>query len=110
MSFTVGLVKKKHTCPEHLSTQPLTPPATPLSSKPAPKISEDYLCQVFRENKRRKAPGPDSVPPACLKTCADQLAPIFKYLQRITGAMQSPLMLQMLHHHPRPKDTQNYWT
>ncbi len=33
--------------------------------------------QVFRENKGRKAPGPDSVSPACLKTCADQLAPIF---------------------------------
>ncbi len=33
--------------------------------------------QVFRENKRRKAPGPDGVTPACLKTCADQLAPIF---------------------------------
>ncbi len=33
------------------------------------------MSQVFRENKRRKAPGPDSVSPACLKTCADQLAP-----------------------------------
>ncbi len=27
--------KKKHTRPEHLSTQPLTPPATPLSPTPA---------------------------------------------------------------------------
>ncbi len=33
--------------------------------------------QVFKKNKRRKAPGPDGVSPACLKTCADQLAPIF---------------------------------
>ncbi len=33
--------------------------------------------QVFIKNKRRKAPGPDGVSPACLKTCADQLAPIF---------------------------------
>ncbi|KAL0148330.1 hypothetical protein M9458_056392, partial [Cirrhinus mrigala] len=40
-------------------------------------ISEDEVRQVFRKNKRRKAPGPDSVTPACLKTCADQLAPIF---------------------------------
>ncbi len=31
-------------------------------------------------------------------------------LQQITGAVRSPLMLQMLHHHPRPKETQNYWT
>jgi len=30
------------------------------------------MCQVFRENQRRKAPGPNSVSPACLKTCADQ--------------------------------------
>ncbi len=35
------------------------------------------MCQVFKKNKRRKAPGPDSVTPACLKSCADQLAPIF---------------------------------
>ncbi len=33
--------------------------------------------QVFIKNKRRKAPGPDGVSPACLKSCADQLAPIF---------------------------------
>ncbi len=31
-------------------------------------------------------------------------------LQQITGAVRSPLMLQTLHHHPRPKETQNYWT
>ncbi len=30
-------------------------------------------------------------------------------LQQITGAVRSPPMLQMLHHHPRPKGTQNYW-
>ncbi len=70
--------------------------------------------RVFRENKRRKAQGPDSVSPTCFKTCADQLAPIlnrfFNVLQQITGAVQSPLMFQMLDHHPRPKETQNYWT
>ncbi len=68
--------KTPHTRPE-LSTQPLTPPATPLSPTPALKISEDDMCQVCRENKRGKALGPGSVSPACLKTCADQLAPIF---------------------------------
>ncbi len=51
--------KTPHTHPEHLSTQPLTPSATPHSPTPALKISEDDLRQV------------------CLKTCADQLAPIF---------------------------------
>ncbi len=77
-----------HTRPEHLSTQPLTPPATHFSPTPALKMSEDDVRQVFRENKRRKAPGPDS-------------GSIFK---------KSPLMLQMLPYHPRPKETPNYWT
>ncbi len=56
---------------------PFTPPETPLSPTPALQISEDDVRQVFRMNKRRKAPGPDGVSPAWLKTCADQLAPIF---------------------------------
>ncbi len=69
-----------HTRPDHLSTQPLTPPATPLSPTPVLQISEDDVRQVFRKNKRRKAPGPDGVTPACLKTCVDQLAPIFSQI------------------------------
>ncbi len=56
---------------------PFTPPATPLSPTPALQIRDDDVCQVFKKNKRRKAPGPDGVSPACLKSCADQLAPIF---------------------------------
>ncbi len=50
---------------------PFTPPATPLSPTPALQIREDEVRQVFKKNKRRKAPGPDGVSPACLKTCAD---------------------------------------
>ncbi|KAL0148543.1 hypothetical protein M9458_056090 [Cirrhinus mrigala] len=69
-----------HTRSDHLFPQPLTPPATPLSPPPALQISEDEVCQVFRKNKRRKAPGPDGVTPACLKTCADQLAPILSQI------------------------------
>ncbi len=53
-----------HTPSDHLSTQPLTPSATPLSTPPAFQISEDDERQVFRKNKRRKAPGPDGVTPA----------------------------------------------
>ncbi len=49
----------------------------PLSPTPALKISEDDMRQVFRKNKRRKAPGPDGVSPVSLKSCADELAPIF---------------------------------
>ncbi|KAL0175519.1 hypothetical protein M9458_027849, partial [Cirrhinus mrigala] len=58
-----------HTRSDDLFLQPLTPP-----------ISEDDVRQVFRKKKRRKAPGPDGVTPACLKTCADQLAPIFSQI------------------------------
>ncbi len=66
MSYIAGLKKT-----------PFTPPATPLSPTPALHISEDDVHQVFRKNKRRKAPCPDGVTPACLKSCADQQAPIF---------------------------------
>ncbi len=52
------------------SSNPHLPP-------PALQISKDDVCQVFRKNKIRKVPGPDGVSPACLKSCADQLAPIF---------------------------------
>ncbi len=106
--FYCRFEKSPHTRPEHLSTQPLTPPATPLSPTPTIQIREDVR-QVFRKNKRRKAPGPDGVSPACLKTCADQLAPIFTQIfNRSLELCESPLMLQTLHHHPRPKETQNY--
>ncbi len=57
--------------------KPLTLPATPLSPTPAIQISEDEVRQVFRKQKRKKAPGSDVVTPACLKSCSDQLAPIF---------------------------------
>ncbi|KAL0173200.1 hypothetical protein M9458_033511, partial [Cirrhinus mrigala] len=69
-----------HTRSDDLFTQPLPPPATPLPPPPSLQISEDQVRQVFRKNKRRKAPGPDGVTPACLKTCADELAPIFSQI------------------------------
>ncbi|KAK3525532.1 hypothetical protein QTP86_033961 [Hemibagrus guttatus] len=72
---TAGLTP--HAPSENLSTQPLTPPATP---SPAFRISEDDVRQIFLKQKRRKAPGPDGVTPACLKTCADQLASIFSQI------------------------------
>ncbi|KAK3531709.1 hypothetical protein QTP70_025937 [Hemibagrus guttatus] len=75
---TAGLTP--HTRSENLSTQPLTPPATPFSPPPALRISEDDVRQIFLKQKRRKAPGPDGVTPACLKTCADQLAFIFSQI------------------------------
>ncbi len=60
--------KTPHTSPEHLSKQPLTPPATLL-----------YPTLHWKSVKMPCARSsiPESVSPACLKTCADQLAPIF---------------------------------
>ncbi|KAK3542697.1 hypothetical protein QTP86_034725 [Hemibagrus guttatus] len=75
---TAGLTP--HAPSEHLSTQPLTPPATPLYPPPALRISEDDVHQIFLKQKKRKAPGPDGATPACLKTCADQLAFIFSQI------------------------------
>ncbi len=110
--FYCRFEKTPHTRSEHLSTQPLTP-ATPLSPMPALQLSEDDVRQVFRKQKRKKAPGSDCVTPACLKSCADQLAPIFTQIfQQITGAVRSPfpLIFQTLHQHPHPKEIQNYRT
>ncbi|KAK3574414.1 hypothetical protein QTP86_006579 [Hemibagrus guttatus] len=75
---TAGLTP--HAPSEHLSIQPLTPPATPLSPPPALRISEDDVRQIFLKQKKRKAPGPDGVTPVCLRTCADQLAFIFSQI------------------------------
>ncbi len=54
-----------------------TPFTTPHSSSPALQIREDDVHQVFKKNKRSKAPGPQGVTPVSLKFSADQLAPIF---------------------------------
>ncbi len=105
--------EKKHPTPalDTISTQPLTPPATPLSPTPAIQISEDEVRQVFRKQKRKKHQAQTGVTPACLTSCADQLAPhLHKDLQQITGTVRSPFMLQTLHHHPHPKEIQNYRT
>ncbi len=50
-------------------------PFTPLSPTPELQIREDDMHQAFKNNKRRKALDPDEVTPACLKSCADRLAP-----------------------------------
>uniref|UniRef100_A0A7N8WMP4 Reverse transcriptase domain-containing protein n=1 Tax=Mastacembelus armatus TaxID=205130 RepID=A0A7N8WMP4_9TELE len=61
--------------------QPLTPPSiNPLSPALILQTSVDDVCRLFRKQKRRKAPGPDGVSPSCLRTCADQLAPIFSLI------------------------------
>ncbi|KAI7793933.1 hypothetical protein IRJ41_009315 [Triplophysa rosa] len=66
-----------HTNSDILSTQHLSPSVTP---PPALQISEEDVCRVFRKQKTRKAPGPDGISPACLKSCAIQLASIFSQI------------------------------
>ncbi|KAK3509858.1 hypothetical protein QTP70_015972, partial [Hemibagrus guttatus] len=69
------------THPDLHPSHPLTLPANPLCLPPATqnilKFCEEDVFRVFKKQKTRKAPGPDGVSPACLKVCADQLAPIF---------------------------------
>ncbi len=64
----------------HFTHSP-SPPATPLPPSPtilpAFKVCVEDVNQVFRKQNSRKASGPDCISPACLKVCADQLAPIF---------------------------------
>ncbi len=90
-NFYCRFGKTPHTRPEHLYTT-INTSSNPVSPTPALKTSEDDVRQVFRENKRRKAPVPDtSVSPACLKTCTDQLSPIFtKILNRSLELCEVP--------------------
>ncbi len=69
------------TCSDLHFTHSPSPPATPLPPSstilPVFKVCVEDVNQVFRKQKSRKASGPDGISPACLKVCADQLAPIF---------------------------------
>ncbi len=99
MSSIAGL-KKQHS---HL----LQPPPPPPSPTPALQIRED---DVQKEQKKES-----TRPRRCVTSLPKYLSwpagpHLHTDLQQITGAVGSPLMLQMLHHHPRPKETQNYWT
>ncbi len=55
---------------------PCNPPPSP-TILPAFKVCVEDVNRVFRKQKSRNASGPDGISPACLKVCADQLAPIF---------------------------------
>ncbi len=61
----------------HSPTPPATPPPPSPTTLPAFKVCVEDVNRVFRKQKSRKASGPDGISPACLKVCADQLAPIF---------------------------------
>ncbi len=62
------------------------------------------MCKVFRMNKRRKAPGSDGVTPVCLKSCVDQLAPIFtKIFNRSLELCEVPSYFKCATIFPVPK-------
>ncbi len=69
--------------PPSLPPSPPPPPSLPPSppppttTQPVLKVCVEDVNRVFRKQKSRKASGPDGISPACLKVCADQLAPIF---------------------------------
>ncbi len=63
---------------------PPPPPATPslpphcgICVEDVNRVCVEDVNRVFRKQKSRKASGLDGISPACLKFCADQLAPIF---------------------------------
>ncbi len=64
----------------HFTHSP-SPPVTPLPPSPtilpALKVCVEDVNRVFRKQKSRKASGREGISPACLKVCAEQLAPIF---------------------------------
>lgn len=63
--------------------QPTAPPAITYmypDFPPALMVCEGDVCQLFQRQKIRKAQGPDSVSPSCLKVCADELAHIFTWI------------------------------
>ncbi len=75
-----------------------------LNPPPALQISEDEVHQVFRKQKRTKAPGPNRLTPVCLKSCADQLAPIFtKIFNRSLELCEVPSCFQRPTIIPVPK-------
>ncbi len=102
MSFTVRFGKTPHPRPEHNTTINIS--STPRSPTPAMNICEYDMCQVSERKKEGKH-RTDSVVTSCLKNLCWPAGPhLHADLQQITGAVWSPLMLQMLHHHPRPKE------
>ncbi|CAM4570023.1 unnamed protein product [Leuciscus chuanchicus] len=59
---------------EHVRTPP--GPKKPLRLQRV-KVCVEDVSRVFKKQKTRKASGPDGISSACLKACADQLAPVF---------------------------------
>ncbi len=94
-----------------------------LENQQLADLQHPSLPHTYNSDKRRRcAPGlqkeqkkESTRPRRCVTSlpknlCLPASPHLHTDLQQITGAVRSPLMLQTLHHHPRPKETQNYWT
>ncbi len=90
MSFIAGLKKHPHPLWTPLHTTINTssnPPLPHTCNSDQRRWGEPSLLEVEKE----KIPGPDGVTPVCLKSCADQLAPIFtKILNRSQELREVP--------------------
>ncbi len=108
MSSIADLKKTPHTCPEQLSTQPLTPPETPLSHT----CNSDQLRQGvpgLPEAEKEKS----TRPRWCHTSLSEILCwPAGPHLQdhQSLELCEVPSCFSMLHHHLHPKETQNYRT
>ena len=67
-------------------------------------VKESEVRSLFKKQNVRKAAGPDGVPPVVLKTCADQLAPVFSYVFNSSLSQRKvPLCFKMSTIVPVPK-------
>ncbi len=75
---------------------------------PALQNSEDVVRQFLQKEQEKKGTRPRwCVTSLSENPCWPAGPHLHTVLQQITGAVWSPFLLQTLHHHPRPKETQD---
>ncbi len=88
----------------HSPTPSWNPPPSLPTILPALKVCVEDVNRVFR---KQKSSGPDDTSPACLKVCADQLAPIFtKIFNRSLELCEVPCCFKRSTIIPIPKKPQ----
>lgn len=94
-----------HTHSNNLSTHPT------ISILTALRICEEDVHQGFLKQKSRKAPGSDGVSSLYLRTCTDQLVPVFTQIfNRSLEQYAIPSCFKHYHHSSPKKTTQNHRT
>ncbi len=103
MSSIADLKKTSHTHPEHLSTQPLTPPATPLSPYLQFRSAKTNCARSFGSRKGKKHQPQMVSHQLVWNPVLTSWPHLHKDLQQITGTVWSPFMLQRSTIIPIPK-------